>query len=256
MKLALYQAPPTDGDIAGAFDRLARALRAAAAMGARMLVAPELYLPGYNRPDLHARDAEPISGDWLARLAEMAAAEGCGLTLGWAERAEGQVWNSAVALCPEGRLLAHYRKIQLYGEMEKTSFVPGEAPPPVFDFEGRRCGLLICYDIEFPGHAAALAARGVDLILVPTANPAGAEHVQNVLVPARAHENRQVIAYANYCGVERGLAFSGLSVIAGPDARPIAMAGTRETLLIVDLPSLADHRPDQIARLSEDYRAI
>ena len=46
MKLALYQGPPIGGDIEAGLARLERQLRAAAAGGAHVLIAPELFLPG------------------------------------------------------------------------------------------------------------------------------------------------------------------------------------------------------------------
>ena len=58
MKIAVYQAPPTDGDVDAALRRLEVQLRAAALAGADVLVAPELYLPGYNRFDLHSKVSE------------------------------------------------------------------------------------------------------------------------------------------------------------------------------------------------------
>lgn len=236
MKLALWQTQPTNGRIEAGFSALCMQLQAAALAGARLLLVPELFLPGYNRPDLHARLAQPLDGAWIARLRESAARAGCGLCLGWAERDGAEVFNAATTIGPDGAILAHYRKIQLYGAMERASFAPGQQLAPCFEIDGVRIGLLICYDIEFPGHAAALAAAGARVILVPTANPSGFEHVQRRLVPARAHENDIVVAYANLTGVEGDLTFGGRSVIAGPDGEALACAGARgEALLIVDL---------------------
>ena len=53
MKIALWQAPPTNGRIEAVFRAICQQLRAAGAAGAELLVTPELILPGYNRPDLH-----------------------------------------------------------------------------------------------------------------------------------------------------------------------------------------------------------
>lgn len=253
MKLVLSQAVPTDGDIERAFDHVAMLLAVAQAARAGMVLLPELYLPGYNRPDLHVT-AQPVEGPWIARLRGMARAAGVGVTLGWAECAGGARYNSALAIGPDGGILAQYRKIQLFGPMERASFQAGNAPPPVFELGGRRFGLLICYDIEFSAHAADLARRGAEVVLVPTANPAGFGHVQEVLVPARAHESALVVAYANYCGAEAGLAFGGGSVIVGPDARPIATAGQGEAVLIANLPRREDYPSWLISTQLQDFR--
>lgn len=222
------------GDPEAALTRLAGQLRAAAMAGARMLVAPELYLPGYNRPDLHASLSQPRGGAWERRLAALARDAGCGLAIGWAERDGETVFNAATAFGRGGSVLGHYRKVQLFGPMEQASFAHGSAYC-LFDFEGMKSALLICYDVEFAQHVRALGEQGVKLILVPTANPAGFEHVSDIFVPARAGEMDLTIVYANYCGVEDGLAFAGQSIIAGPDTHAIARAGRTEALLVADL---------------------
>lgn len=234
LTLAVYQGPPVQGDPEAGLARLARQLRAAAMAGANMLVAPELFLPGYNRPDLHGALAQPVGGAWFGRLAAMAREGGCGLCVGWAERDGETVYNAATAFGADGAVLGHYRKIQLYGPMEQASFAPGDAYC-LFDLDGVTTALMICYDVEFAPHVWALAERGVRLILVPTANPAGFEHVSDALIPARAAEADLTVAYANYCGTEGDLAFGGRSLIAGPDGQVIAAAGRSETLLIARL---------------------
>lgn len=239
LTLAIYQGPPVQGDPALGLETLARQLRAAAAAGAHMMVAPELFLPGYNQPALHATLSQRRDGDWIKNLRALCADARCGLTVGWAERDEDQIYNAATALGPDGAILGHYRKIQLFGAMEKASFQPGDRYC-VFDFHGLKTALLICYDVEFAPHVRALAEQGVALILVPTANPVGFEHVSTHFVPARAAEMGVSIAYANYCGAEGDLSFGGGSVLVGPDARILAHAGRSETLLITSLEDEID----------------
>ncbi|MEM1360203.1 MAG: carbon-nitrogen hydrolase family protein [Pseudomonadota bacterium] len=254
MKLALAQTPPTNADIEAAFARIDQSLEQCRLASVDMLVLPELYLPGYNQPEQHQAMAQDRDEGWLSALAERARKSSCAITFGWAERCGGTVFNTATTLDKTGEPLAHYRKLQLFGEMERQSFKPGTAPPPVFRFMGRQIGLLICYDIEFPEHSRALATCGAEVILVPTANPEGYDVVQNLLVPARAYENRLTIAYANYCGAESGLRFGGQSLIAGPDGAALAKAGQAETLLIVDVPSLDRYPQDQLSTQLRDIR--
>jgi predicted amidohydrolase len=256
MKLALSQTSPTNGDLVTAFAHVEAMLAASAKAGADMLVLPELFLPGYNRPDLHGQLAQPQGGEWIARLGRMAAAAHCALTVGWAERVGPDVFNAATVIGADGNVVAHYRKIQLFGPMERASFVHGAEPPPVFDLGGLRFGVLICYDIEFKEHVADLAARGAEVILVPTANPMEFEHVQRVLVPARAYENRVFVAYGNYCGEEQGLVFGGESLIVGPDAAVLVSAGQAPALMIVDLPALSTYPADGLSALGAEYRHV
>jgi len=253
MKLALYQGPPIGGDVEAGFARLGAQLGAAARAGASMAVFPELFLPGYNRPDLHRSLAQPLGGAWTDRLAALAREAGCGLTVGWAEREGEVVYNAATCFGARGERLGHYRKIQLYGPMEKASFSPG-ADYCLFDLDGVPAALMICYDVEFAPHVRALAERGVKLILVPTANPEGFDFVSRVFVPARAAEMGLTIAYANFCGTEGELTFAGQSVIAGPDASLFAAAGKGEALLVAEIGISPD--PRFLSTQLADFRKV
>jgi predicted amidohydrolase len=99
-----------------------------------------------------------------------------------------------------------------------------------------------------------LAVDGARTVLVPTANMAGFEVVQQVLVRARACENGCGVVYANYCGADDLFEYNGLSLICGPDGEVLAQAGAQgEQLVIADLPGesagtyLADRRADLYA---------
>jgi nitrilase len=250
-RLALWQGTSPAGDTSAALATTRQMLAAAGAAGAQVLVMPETWVQGYNYDQIPST-ALPRGGAWQAELAQACASAGCALVLGYAERDGAAVYNAALALDATGKEIAHYRKIQLYGPREAAIYTPGDAYA-LCDLGGIRCALLICYDIEFAPHVAHLAAQGVALILVPTANMLPFTHVAAVTVPAMAANHGLAIAYANYCGSEGDLDYAGGSVIAGPHGEVLAQAGSTAALLIADLP-----RPDP-ARLSSqarDYRAI
>jgi nitrilase len=233
MRLALYQGPSPAGATDAGLALIDRMLRAAGAAGARMAVFPELFLPGYNFPD-PGQGARSL-GAWHSALAPLARAAGCGVTAGVAEAAQGALFNAALAIGPDGQLLSHYRKTQLFGPREKRLFRRGERLA-MFDFEGRRLALLICYDVEFAPLVRDLAGRGVQVILCPTANMHPFTHVARLTVPAQAVNHGVAIAYANYCGTEDDLAYCGGSVLVNADGAVLAQAGPSEALLVAELP--------------------
>ncbi len=255
MKIALYQGLPTGGDEEMAFAKIRHVLRAAAAAEARMAVFPELFLPGYNHPQLHRDRAQGVGGSWDRALASCAKEAGCGLVIGWAERDGTSLYNAASAYGPDGSKLAHHRKAQLFGPMEKDVFTPGSAYT-LFEFEGHTVGLLICYEIEFPEHVRSLAGRGATLVVVPTANGIEYANVPEVLVPARAWENRLSIAYANYCGEDNGLVFSGNSIIVGRDGAPLVTAGHSEALLITNLNLCNPGKSESLSMQDTDLKFL
>ena len=250
MRIALYQGPSPRGATEAGLAALERSLRAAAAAGADVLVMPEIFLPGYNQPDVAARAR--TAGDWGALLSPRVAAAGVALVIGLPEAAEGATFNAALAFGADGRLIATYRKVQLYGAREQALYRPGDAYGLV-EIAGVRCGLMICYDVEFAPHVAALAARGAEVVLVPTANMMPFVHVPDHTVPAMAACHGVAIAYANWCGAEGDLTYTGGSVIVGPHGEVLARAGQGPALLIADLP-LRD--PARLSTQATDLRRL
>jgi 5-aminopentanamidase len=251
MRVALFQGQSVDGDIEAGLQQAEAMLVAAGAAGARMLVLPECWLPGYNTASLAAL-ALPRGGPWQGRLAAACQRARCGLVIGYAEKDGEDLFNACLALNSAGLEKAHYRKIQLYGPREAALFQPGVAYV-TFDIDDMKAGLLICYDVEFAPHVAALAAQGVDLVLVPTANMLPFTHVMRATVPAMAANHALSVVYANYCGTEGDLTYAGLSLIAGPHGEVLAQAGETTALLIADLPQRDPHR---VSTQAQDFRPL
>ena len=251
MRLALWQGMSPAGDLDAACAQAESALSAAAAMGAAALVLPEVWLPGYNQPDI-AASALPLDSSPLHRLAAAAKANRTALVIGYAERDGDRVFNSAACFGPDGALLLNYRKVQLYGPREAALYTPGNRLP-TFRFGTETAAILICYDVEFAPHVKSLADRGATLILVPTANMAPFTHVPCATVPAMAACHGVTIAYANYCGTEGDLTYVGRSTIAGHHGEILAQAGETPTLLITDLPP---RDPARLSTQSADLRPL
>jgi predicted amidohydrolase len=251
MRLALWQGPSPQGDIAAAVATITQALSAAGAMRAAALVVPEVYLPGYNQPDI-ANKALPEGAAPLLALAGAAKSAGCALILGYAEAAQGRVFNAALVIGADGARVANYRKIQLYGPREKAMYQAGDAYV-TFDLQGQKAAVLICYDVEFAPHIKALADQGVTVILVPTANMMPFTYVVDYTVAAMASSHGLSIVYANYSGAEGDLAYVGGSQIVGPHGEVLAQAGMGPALLIADLPA---RDPARLSTQSADLRLI
>jgi predicted amidohydrolase len=251
MRLALMQSPSLSGDIDLACAQAEGALKAAATLGATVLVTPEVWLQGYNQPDLPAR---AITQDSLPmqRLSAAAKASRTHLVVGYAERDGDHLFNSAVCFGPDGGRLANHRKVQLYGQREHALYTQGNAFT-TFPFGSEIAAILICYDVEFASHVKTLADRGVTVILVPPANMLPFDHVPRHTVPAMAAAHGVTIVYANYCGQEGDLAYVGGSVIAGPHGEVLAMAGETASFLIVEIP---ERDPARLSTQSADFRAL
>ncbi len=233
LTLALWQCPYAD-TTAQALNRLDATAAEAAAAGADLLVCPEMSLTGYGIGAERARAlAEPADGALAQAVRRIAQHHRLAIVYGYPEHnGERAPFNAVQAIDPDGQTLAHYRKTHLFGDMDRQQFSPGDRAPTAFDWRGWRLGLLICYDVEFPETVRLLALQGADAVLVPTANMRAYDEVPQLLVPARACENRLYVAYANACGEEPGLVYGGLSVLASPQGAVLAQAGRTMELLI------------------------
>lgn len=232
-RLGLWQGPSPSGNIDLAFETIEQVLSSASTMNADLALFPEVYLPGYNAPQM---TAQPLDGEWVQRLGSLAMKYDIAIVIGMAERDGEQMRNTAVAIGPDGHHIATYRKVQLWEDRENALYQRG-AEYVMFPYRGRNIGLQICYDIEFPEHTRALMHMGADLILCPTANPKPYDNVNRYAVSARAMENAVTVAYCNFCGSEGELEYVGNSVIAGPEGEPLATAGDAAALLVTDIPA-------------------
>lgn len=221
-----------------------RALEASAA-GARLLVTPEAFTTGYAVPGI-ADLAQPAGGPWAESIAAIAAEVGIAILYGFPERDGDQVFNSAQLINADGAVLALHRKVHLYGDVDLSSYAPGESFTALTELDGVRVGIVICYDVEFPETVRALALAGADLVAVPTALMRPYEVVARTLVPARAYENQVYVAYANRSGSEGPLTYCGRSCVVGPDGADLARAGSGDELLLaeIDPARLAESRAD------------
>ncbi|MER6626696.1 carbon-nitrogen hydrolase family protein [Streptomyces sp. NPDC000987] len=255
MRTALLQSSGRPGSVEENLDVLDEAAGRAAAAGAGLLAAPEMFLTGYAIGDDIARLAEPTDGASAAAVAGIAARHGVAVVYGYPERAGEAVFNSAQLVSADGDRLAHYRKTHLFGPFERAHFTPGEQPVVQAELDGLRVGLMICYDVEFPENVRAHALAGTDLLVVPTAQMHPYQFVPESLIPVRAFENQMYVAYVNRVGPEGEFDFVGLSTLAGPDGVARTRAGRGEELVLADVdpafldasreanPYLTDRRP-------------
>jgi predicted amidohydrolase len=236
MKIAVYQGPGTPLDVGANIATLARQAELAAAESARLLIAPEMILSGYNiGPQAIAERAEANDGSSAQALAEIARQNSIGIVYGYPERCGDHVYNSAQLLGSDGSRLANYRKTHLFGDIDRDAFSPGRDATVIVEFEGWRIGLLICYDVEFPENLRRLALAGADFIAVPTALMPPYEFVASHMLPTRAFENGVFVAYANRCARENDLDYVGLSCVVGPNGVDLARAQQAETLIFAEL---------------------
>lgn len=243
MRMAVVQNDP----VFGATRRnVEQCLAMMSGVRADLYVLPELFATGYNFIDeKEARDlSEPFpDGDVCRMVREFASSERCNVVYGFAEKADGALYNSAALVGGEGPL-GLYRKVHLF-DREKLFFTPGDLGFPVFDVGSAKIGIMICFDWYFPESARTLALKGAQVLAHP-ANLVLANCPD--CMPTRCLENRVYALTANRVGTEdRGghcLRYIGKSQIASPRGEIFRRAGTEGAeIVVVDAEiSLADDK--------------
>lgn len=255
MKIAIFQGPEQPGKVAANLEHLAQAAQEAAAQGARLLIAPEMFLTGYHiGREATRRLAEPADGPSAKRVAAIADEAGIAILYGYPERDGEAVYNAAQLIDRDGRRLANHRKTHLFGDIDRSAFEAGEGPPALAELDGLRLGILICYDVEFPENVRMLALAGADFVAVPTALMQPYTFIARSVVPARAYENQVFLAYANRCGREQDLEYLGQSCIVAPDGSEPARAGSGEELIVGELDSTVQTASRQLNTYLRDRR--
>lgn len=236
IRISALQMQTAGADTAANLERIEQAALEAAKAGATLLVTPELGVTSYGGGKDILDLAEAADGPLVARLTEIARQTGVAIVAGFAEKANGAVYNSAVYTDGTGTPSV-YRKSHLYGDYERDLFLPERPTTCLFVHGGMTMGMLICYDVEFPENVRRLAIAGADLILVPTATPMGASgsFIAEKMIPVRAFENQVFIAYINNCGNDDRFVYAGQSVIAAPDGVALAIAGLAEEQLTAEI---------------------
>jgi NAD+ synthase (glutamine-hydrolysing) len=216
MQIAVAQLNPTVGDLPGNASAILAAVNESASAGARLVVTPELSLPGYPPEDLLLR---PAFVDACARelTALAAAVKDTAVLVGFPERAGGGKCFNAHAVARNGRVEGVYRKQCLPNYTvfdEERYFEPG-VEPCIVDVDGLAVGVIICEDVWFPAPAAQAKAAGAKLLVVPNGSPYHTKQqaMRRDHVSARARENNLPIIYVNRVGGQDELVFDGASFV-------------------------------------------
>ena len=150
MKIALAQLDFTLGDLTGNAALIATAAERAKALGATLLVTPELAICGYPPEDLLLReDFYAACEAAIARLADQV--HGITLVVGHPHAEGGRRYNAASVL-REGRCIARYHKRHLpnYTVFDEQRYFDAGTAACVFEHEGVRLGVNICEDVWGP----------------------------------------------------------------------------------------------------------
>jgi nitrilase len=186
--VAVVQAGAVPFDTSACVEKAAKLTAEAAAKGARVIVFPEAFIPGYPKGlnyglVVGARDpvgreefrmyldaAIEVPGPHTARLGEAAAAAGAYVVIGVIERELGTCYCTVLFFGPDGRLLGKHRKL-MPTALERMIWGFGDGSTlTAVDSPYGRIGSVICWENYMPMLRMAMYAKNVALYCAPTAD--------------------------------------------------------------------------------------
>ena len=219
LSIALAQHDFLVGDIRGNLEKSLKLVAQARAVGADLLLFPEMALSGYPPEDLllrpgfleHCREAV----DELTR-----SVHGIDVVFGHPWVRQGKRYNAA-SWIREGRVLGRYFKKHLpnYLVFDERRYFSEGGEPLVVEVGGVRAAVLICEDIWVPGPAQVARDAGAELLLVPNASPYRDDKLpdRRKALAERHRETGLALVYCNGVGGQDELVFDGRSLLMDAD---------------------------------------
>lgn len=258
------------GEVARNIDKAKQMVRKAAEQGANVILLPELFERPYfcqeRRYEYYDFAKSVEENDAVRAFMPLAAELGVVLPISFYERDKNRLYNSVALIDADGTLLGVYRKTHIPDDhyyQEKFYFSPGDTGFVVWNTRFGNIGVGICWDQWFPETARALAVKGAEMILYPTA--IGSEPILECdsmphwrrCMQGHAGANLMPVMAANRIGLETvspckengmqesSLLFYGSSFIADETGEIVADASRdREEILLhtFDLDAIAKER--------------
>ncbi|SKC19277.1 nitrilase-related carbon-nitrogen hydrolase [Alkalitalea saponilacus] len=253
MRVGLLQYAPVIGDIDKNIRIIEKSLEKSDS--ADLWVLPELASSGYafaSREEAVLLSEKLSDSKFVRFLMSQAQKHRCWFVSGINEREGDKLYNSSVLVNEEG-VLGVYRKLHLF-KNEKNIFEPGNLGLPVFETPLGKIAMLICFDWMFPEVWRIMGLKGVQLVC----------HPSNLVlpwcqtaIPGYALTNRFYVATTNRVGTERGLKFTGCSVLVSPTGEYLLQGKRKKEQSLVadvDLKKSTDKQITEENHAFEDRR--
>ena len=219
MRIHLVQLSVNENDIE---ENLQKALDQLAVLeGGGLAILPELFLSGYLEKNII--DNSKKSGEFIAKFQQAAVENKIAVVGTFSVLENGKRFNRAVFITDKGEIISHYDKTHLFKMMGEDRYFSVGNEFSVFEYNGWKIGINICYDIRFPEAQRSLYHQGVELIILPAAWPHARIDVLKKLSYARAIENQCYFIALNQASASlENKSYGGNSMVIDPAGKLLA----------------------------------
>lgn len=169
VKVAMIQMKVTGGNLEENLQRAETMVKEAASNGADIALLPECMDLGWTHPSSLTKATSVPHGEVFSRLSAAARKNNIFICSGLTERDQDKVFNAAVLIDNDGKLLLKHRKINEL-DIGKPFYATGDRIN-VVDTKLGRIGVMICADASVEDHSIinSLARMEPSVILSPSA---------------------------------------------------------------------------------------
>lgn len=202
---------------------------------ADVLVLPETWTTGfYPKQSLHSycdKNGERIKSELsaLAKELDVNLVAGSTPTL-----KDGKAYNTAYVFSRTGECIAEYDKTHLFTPMNEDGYFEFGDHVSTFFLDGKKCGIIICYDVRFPELSRTLALEKIEMLFVVSQWPDKRIPHLEALTRARAIENQMFVVCCNSCGKAGDTVYGGASQTVDPLGNILCKAGDTEEIITAD----------------------
>lgn len=240
VRIAAAQTPDFREDVPAALSHAMNVISKAQAEGAALVCFPEAFLQGYLLEEASARrHALDLASQAFEDVVRQLGQGQPMIVMGMIELEAGRLFNTAVVI-ERGVAVGRYRKAHLLGG-EKIFDAGSECP--VFEVDGLRFGINICFDMNFPEAARKIADQQASLIVGPANNMLRRDVAErwkdrhNLGRGERCRETGLWLVSADVTGQRGDKVAWGPTAVLNPAGEVVAQLPLNESgLLLFDLP--------------------
>jgi NAD+ synthase/NAD+ synthase (glutamine-hydrolysing) len=265
VKIALGQINPTIGDFTGNSKKIIESSRQALALGAEMILFPELAVCGYPPRDLLEKPAFVERNQQVVHEIAQAVPELtiiCGFVSPAKVETGKSVMNSAAVL---GRGAVQFVQSKMllptYDVFDESRYFDPAESQKLLPLGGKEFALTICEDAWNDKHfwhrrlyrvdpVDELLHAGGNMVLNISASPfhLGKRELRRQMLETIARDNKVPVLFVNQVGGNDSLIFDGSSMVIAPDGRIVAQAKSfDEDLVLFDSEMMQGDMHEQVA---------
>ncbi len=191
----------------------------------QFVIFPEESLTGYILDEDVYELAEKLDGPSIQRMQEIAKKYSIAVMFGFIEKNwDDKPYNSVVVIWKDGSIITSYRKNHLFTQSVEPDVYSAGAELSIFELEGWKCGLSICFDIRYPRLYEAYKKAWVECVFTSFAwvDWRNKPDIFNSLSKGRSSENQFFMASVDAIWKDQNNTYAWNAIVSNPYSENIS----------------------------------